>query len=229
MVDCVGAGAPPGGADDWAWARLVRYLATPAADRLDEEVRQELTLAITMIWVAGGFGALAGYGLGYATWELAPGWVAVFVAGVGNLITCAVAFMYLPESRPGGCGRRLDSAGAVFDVARSAVLAQARVVPMVLRDRRATLLAMAYFVNYLVLTGLSDLNQYWGQAKYGWSASMAAIELAVFTASPAVAIFLGPRLLFPSRLRYANSIALLLAAGALGQLFVAAYFAARSF
>ena len=57
---------------------------------------------------------------------------------------------------------------------------------------------------------------FWGQAKYDWSSADAAVYLAVFTISPGVGALIGSRLLYPSQLRYAKSIALMLFSAAVG-------------
>ena len=51
VVDCVTYGAPPGSPDDWGVARAFRYLVMPArsAASLDDDVRQELAAAMTML------------------------------------------------------------------------------------------------------------------------------------------------------------------------------------
>ena len=66
------------------------------------------------------------------------------------------------------------------------------------------------------INGVTDLCVFWGQAKYDWSAQAAAVYLAVLLISPGVGALIGSGLLYPSQLRYAKSIALMLFSAAVG-------------
>ncbi|KAH8064893.1 hypothetical protein JL722_1782 [Aureococcus anophagefferens] len=111
-------------------------------------------------------------------------------------------------------GASLDTLEDAWRCAREGVKIQAR-VPMLLRDRRSALLT-ADFMIYLVLTGIFDLCLFWGERKFDWDVGITTGYLMIVTVAPAVGAFLGTRVLFPSRLKYAKSIALLLAASAAG-------------
>ena len=69
VVDCVGQGVVPGGAEDWAPIRAFRAVATGLRhDSLDDNVRQELAVAMESVWILGGAGALVGSALAYPVW-----------------------------------------------------------------------------------------------------------------------------------------------------------------
>ena len=219
VVDCVTYGAPPGSPDDWGVARAFRYLVMPArsAASLDDDVRQELAAAMTMLWCVGGAGSLFGYGLGYVVWTLLPNWLAMMSCGLAVWPAIGYAFFYLTETKPETSdGASLDTLEDAWRCAREGVKIQARAVPMLLRDRRSALLTAAYFMIYLVLTGIFDLCLFWGERKFDWDVGVTTGYLMIVTVAPAVGAFLGTRVLFPSRLKYAKSIALLLAASAAG-------------
>lgn len=224
VVDCVTYGAPPGAPDDWVVARVFRRLAMPAssATALDGDVRQELAAAMTWLWCVGGAGSLTGFGLGYALWTYLPHGLAIASCGLcvwPALLYCA---LFLAETAPdaptGGAGPTSDptSLRGALEVCGDGVRAQARAVPMLFRDRRSSLLTASYFALYVVLTGVFDLVLFWGEVKFDWSVGDTSSYLAIAMGSPAIGALLAARVLFPSSLGYASSIALLLALTAAG-------------
>lgn len=213
LIDCVSNGAPPGGDDDILLMRVFRKIATPAADETGE-VRQELAVAVTALWFVAGAGQVCGYAVGYGLWALFPAWLAITSCGFFQLLGSLIVWAYLPETAP-DASKTFDSNEAV-EAARAAVQAQTQAVAMVLRDTRSTYLTASYVLQYFALTGVTNLCVFWGQAKYDWSAQSAAVYLAVFTISPGVGALIGSRLLYPSSLRYAKSIALMLFSAAVG-------------
>ena len=213
LVDCVSNGAPPGGDDDILIMRLFRRIATPAAESLDGEVRQELAVAVTALWFVAGAGEVVGYGVGYGLWAILPSWLAIVSCGFFQLVGALIVYAYLPETAPSS---KPFSYAEALDSAWTAVQAQTQAVAMVLRDTRSTYLTASYVLQYFALTGVTDLCVFWGQAKYDWSSLDAAVYLAVFTISPGVGALIGSRLLYPSQLRYAKSIALMLFSAAVG-------------
>ncbi|KAH8049512.1 hypothetical protein JL722_11806 [Aureococcus anophagefferens] len=93
-------------------------------------------------------------------------------------------------------GASLDTLEDAWRCAREGVKIQARAVPMLLRDRRSALLTAAYFMIYLVLTGIFDLCLFWGERKFDWDVGITTGYLMIVTVAPAVGAFLGTRVLF---------------------------------
>ena len=223
IVDCVSYGAVPGSADDWAVARAFRYVLMPArsSSSLDEDVRQELAAAMTMLWCIGGAGSLFGYGLGYVAWLLLPHWLAMMSCGFAVWPAILYACLHLVETKPDTAPGappppKVESLGDAADVVSKGIAAQAEAMPMLTRDRRCCLLTASYFMIYVVLTGIFDLCLFWGERKFDWNVGVTTGFLVILTIAPAFGAFLGTRVLYPSPLKYANSICLLLVLSAGG-------------
>ena len=222
VVDCVGQGVVPGGAEDWAPLRLFRAVATGVRhDSLDDNVRQELAVAMESVWILGGAGALVGSALAYPVWTYFNDGAAMAFPGLFYFTLLAFAYSYFPETRPdAAAAQRLDNPTAIAAAIRDGIAAQAKAVPLVLRDRRAAWLVGSYFTLYVVMTGLLNIGIYWGQATFGWGIESGTVFTCLSIAAPFIGAVAASAALFPSSLRYARSVALLLALSIVGSLAV---------
>ena len=70
------------------------------------------------------------------------------------------------------------------------------------------------------MTGLLNIGIYWGQATFGWGIESGTVFTCLSIAAPFVGAVAASAALFPSSLRYARSVALLLALSIVGSLAV---------
>ncbi len=132
VVDCVGQGVVPGGAEDWAPIRAFRAVATGLRhDKLDDNVRQELAVAMESVWILGGAGALVGSALAYPVWTYFNDGAAMAFPGVFYATLLWFAYVYFPETRPdAAAAQRLDSPAAVGTAIRDGIASHAEAIIM---------------------------------------------------------------------------------------------------
>ena len=202
VVDCVGQGVVPGGAEDWAPLRLFRAVATGLRhDTLDDNVRQELAVAMESVWILGGAGALVGSALAYPVWTYFNDGAAMAFPGLFYFTLFAFAYAYFPETRPDqAAAQRLDNPTAIAGAIRDGIASQAEAIPLVLRDRRAAWLVGSYFTLYVVMTGLLNIGIYWGQATFGWGIESGTVFTCLSIAAPFIGAVAASAALFPSSL-----------------------------
>ena len=82
------------------------------------------------------------------------------------------------------------------------------------RDRRSTLLLVTYFALYVVITGTIDVGLFWGEDKFGWTSDITTLYLIVLAVTPPVGAVFATRVLFPTKLGFSKSIALVFSCSA---------------
>ncbi|KAJ8612148.1 hypothetical protein CTAYLR_002468 [Chrysophaeum taylorii] len=176
------------------------------------KIRKELSIAFTTVWVIAGLGTMFGFVLGLVFLRSTSLVIAMATAGVTLLPSLLYSAIFLPETSP------LDKHNA--DVTVRAEVAesfrvQAMAIKLIFATRRSTLLALAYFAIYFILTGIWDLGLFWGEALYSWAAETSTAFLVTITLAPSLGILSIQFFLVPN-FGHARGIAVLGMASTLG-------------
>lgn len=173
----------------------------------EENVRTEMSSAFTTVWVIAGLGSLSGLGVGYVLTTTVPLVLAMACSGIVVVPSLVHAAWCLPETKP-SARRILVSGGDVHaepvpttrpfrDDVEEALAAQARSLRLIFHSGRSSLLAVAYFFVYFVLTGVWDMGLFWGEDVFNWSSSSTTIFLAVISVAPGIGIIVLLNVLVP--------------------------------
>ena len=115
VVDCVGQGACPAAPRTGRRSARSRAVATGLRhDTLDDNVRQELAVAMESVWILGGAGALVGSALAYPVWTYFNDGAAMAFPGVFYFtLLGSRTFISRRHDPTQAAAQRLDSPAAV--------------------------------------------------------------------------------------------------------------------